>query len=432
MPRTHVREVVLSSFWVLPSLCVAAAIGLGVGLLALDHNLGPTHAGFLFPGPPSGARSLLSSIIQAMITFTGLVFSITMVVLQLTSSQFSPRVLRTFLRDRTIQLSLGTFLATFVYAMVVMRGVRGTSSGAGVPRVAVTVTVALVVLSVAVFIHYVAHITQMIRAASIIDSLGRESRTCLSRRFSAALGADEDPGDQPLGPVLATVSAAELGVIVSISAEPILRHAREHDVQVAMVPSVGDFVPAGAPLLTVHAAGPDPGGWNEDTLRGDVMFDKERSLEQDLAFGVRQLVDIAQKALSPGVNDPTTAVQAIDVIHDLLRRLAPLRVTPHHFADADGVVRLVVPELSFAGYLGLGVGQIWPYAESNVQVPMRLANMLSDLLTVARPEHLDAIHGWLDVVQGAARRDPTWNTTLSGRHPVGGGERTPYPRVFSS
>ncbi|HZE07053.1 MAG TPA: DUF2254 family protein, partial [Solirubrobacteraceae bacterium] len=151
MPLRHFREVALSSFWVLPSLCVAAAIALGIGMLSVDQHIPPTNTIFLFPGPPSGARALLSSIIQAMITFTGLVFSITMVVLQLTSSQFSPRVLRTFLRDRTIQLSLGTFLATFVYAMVVMRGVRGTgASSTGVPRVAVTITLALVLLSVGV------------------------------------------------------------------------------------------------------------------------------------------------------------------------------------------------------------------------------------------------------------------------------------------
>ena len=147
------REVARSAFWLVPSLCVLAAIGLAIGLVALDQQFGTTRAVFLFPGPPTGARSFLTSIIQAMITFTGLVFSITIIVLQLTSAQFSPRVLRTFLRDRTIRFSLGTFLATFVYAMVVLRDVRGTDVHGGfVPRVAVTVSFLLVLLSVGMFI----------------------------------------------------------------------------------------------------------------------------------------------------------------------------------------------------------------------------------------------------------------------------------------
>ncbi len=168
----HAREVVRSAFWPLPSLCVVAAIGLGVGLVSVDHSVGATRAVFLFPGPPEGARSFLSSIIQAMITFTGLVFSLTIVVLALTSSQFSPRVLRTFLRDRTIQLALGIFLATFVYAMVILRALRGTSTHDNfVPRLAVTVSFALVLISVAMFIRYVAHIANMIRAVQVPQRL---------------------------------------------------------------------------------------------------------------------------------------------------------------------------------------------------------------------------------------------------------------------
>ena len=123
----RLRDVLRSTFWLIPALCVAAAIGLGVGLVAVDQESGSPPVEFLFPGRPVAARGLLSSITQAMIAFTGLVFSITVVVLQLTSSQFSPRVLRTFLRDRTIQWSLGIFVATFVYAMVVARSVLGTT-----------------------------------------------------------------------------------------------------------------------------------------------------------------------------------------------------------------------------------------------------------------------------------------------------------------
>ncbi len=409
VPSQHAREVVRFAFWPVPSLCVAAAIGLGVGLVSVDHSVGATRALFLFPGPPAGARAFLSSIIQAMITFTGLVFSITIVVLQLTSGQFSPRVLRTFLRDRTIQLALGIFLATFVYAMVILRAVRGTGTHDNfVPRLAVTVSFALVLVSVAMFIRYVAHIANMIRAASIIDSIGKESRACLARRLTAAHLSDGERA-LALGPGAGTVVAREPGVIAAVDGAALVTLARNADCQLVMVPCVGDYVPAGAPLVQVHGAG----GIDEHAVLGHFSVGSERTLEQDLAFGFRQLVDIAQRALSPAINDPTTAVQAIDVLHDLLRRLATRHLQPGRYRDADGVLRLAVPELSFGGYLGLAVGQIWRYGADSVQVPQRLTLMLSDLKTVALTEHLSEIQRWLEIVGPAGRQDPTWDATLT-------------------
>ncbi|HEY5429455.1 MAG TPA: DUF2254 domain-containing protein [Solirubrobacteraceae bacterium] len=418
----HAREVVRSAFWPLPSLCVVAAIGLGIGLVSVDHSVGATRALFLFPGPPAGARSFLSSIIQAMITFTGLVFSITIVVLQLTSGQFSPRVLRTFLRDRTIQLSLGIFLATFVYAMVILRAVRGTGTHDNfVPRLAVTVSFGLVLVSVAMFIRYVAHIANMIRAATIVDSIGKESRACLTRRL-AAEHFNDGGREMALGPACGTIAAREPGVIAAVDGAALVKLARAAECQLVMVPRVGDYVPAGAPLVQVYGSG----GIDEHALLAHFSVGTERTLEQDLAFGFRQLVDIAQRALSPGINDPTTAVQAIDVLHDLLRRLATLHLHPGCHRDTEKVLRVVVPELSFSGYLGLAVGQIWRYGADSVQVPQRLTLMLSDLKTVALAEHQGEIQRWLQTVQAAGRQDPTWDTTLTVV-PDGGHDRRQPP-----
>ncbi len=403
----RLREVTRAVFWLVPTLCVLAAIGLAIGLLAVDQQLGAARAVFLFPGPPTAARGFLSAIVQAMITFTGLVFSITIVVLQLTSAQFSPRVLRTFLRDRTIRFSLGIFLATFVYAMVVLRGVRGTGGHSGdVPRVAVTASFVLVLLSVGMFIRYVAHIVNMIRAATIIDSIGREARACLAR-----LHPVDATGVLPgvtLGPLNASVCAPDPGVLVAINVRAIVELARATNCEVVFVPSVGTYVPGGAVVLNVHGGSLDP-----NRLLALVSFDTERTLGQDLAFAFRQLVDIAQRALSPAINDPTTAVQAIDVLHDLLRRLATRHLTPGTHADAEGNVRLIVPQLSFAGYLGLAVGQIWRYGAEAVQVPQRLTLMLIDLEQVARPEHQKDIERWLNTVRPAGELDPTWNTTMT-------------------
>jgi uncharacterized membrane protein len=409
MPLEHARDLARSAFWLIPAICVVAAIGLGIGLLTVDEHLGTTRAVFLFPGPPSGARTFLSSIIQAMITFTGLVFSITIVVLQLTSSQFSPRVLRTFVRDRTIQLSLGIFLATFVYAMVILRGVRGSAEHGGVvPRVAITVSFALVILSVGMFIRYVTHIANMIRAASIIESLGRESRACLKRHLDSQ-PAGGALGPVALGPVAGEVRATEPGVIEAIDASALVSLARGADVQLVMAQRIGEYVPAGATIVRVHG----PRRLDDEAVLRHFTVGSEQTMEQDLAFGFRQLVDIAQRALSPGINDPTTAVQAIDVLHDLLRRLAPRHLAPTCHFDSDRVLRLAIPELSFAGYLGLAVGQIWHYGADSVQVPQRLAQMLTDLRDVASPSNRELITGWLNTVGPVGRRDPTWATTLT-------------------
>jgi uncharacterized membrane protein len=351
----------------------------------------------LFPGPPAGARTFLSSVIQAMITFTGLVFSITIVVLQLTSSQFSPRVLRTFLRDRTIQLALGVFVATFVYAMVVLREVRGTAGSDGfVPRLAVTMTFVLVLLSVGLFIRYVTHIANMIRLASIVDSIGREARAALARSAFS-----EPVAHEPLlGPARRTVGAPRPGVLVAVNAAAIVREGCAGDCQFVLLPRVGDYLPEGAPLLRVHG----PGDVDDDRMVELVSFDLERTLEQDLAFAFRQLVDIAQRALSPGVNDPTTAVQAIDVEHDLLRRLASRPPESGCHADPEGTVRLVVPVLGFGDYLDLAIGQIWPYAVDKVQVPERVRALLEDLARVARPEYRSVIGRWADAVECRLQR----------------------------
>ncbi len=396
----RLRDVARSAFWLVPSLCVVGAIGLGIGLIFADQQLGQFRAVFLFPGGPDGARSLLSSIVQAMIAFTGLVFSITIVVLQLTSGQFSPRVLRSFLQDRTIQFALGIFVATFVYGMVVLRAVRG-GAHVFVPRIAVTVTFGLVLVSVGLFIAYISHMANMIRLASIVHSIGEDARALIERCHPT--DTPPPPPIPPLPPSRRTVPAPAPGVLVSVNEPAIVACAAAADGLVALVPRIGDFVPAGGPLLRLHGSGE----MTDAQLTDQLAFDIERTLQQDVAFAFRQLVDIAQKALSPGINDPTTATQAIDVIHDLLRRLATRQLASGQHRDADGTLRLLVAQWTFAELLDLSVGQIWHYGAGAAQVPGRLQQMLTDLASVALPRDQPAIHRWLQIVRPAATTDPT-------------------------
>lgn len=196
----RVRDELRSMFWLVPAACVAAAVAAAIGLIVL------------YPGPPSGARSFLSSITHAKIAFTGLVFSITIVILQLTSGQFSPRVLRAFLRDRAIQFALGVFISTFVYAMVVQRAVTGSAGrDPFVPRIAVTGAFVLVLASVGLFIFYIHHVANMIRVATIVASLGAESRNLLVFRYPADQPAVGPPPE--LGPAARVIAAPRPGVL---------------------------------------------------------------------------------------------------------------------------------------------------------------------------------------------------------------------------
>lgn len=402
------RDVMRSAFWLVPTLCVIAAIGLGAGLVTVDHALPSAQWGFLYPGPPAGARSYLSSIVTAMIAFTGLVFSITIVVLQLTSGQFSPRVLRMFLSDRTIQFTLGVFVATFVYALVVQRAVRGDDTeSVAVPRISVTVAFAFVLASVALFIRYIDHMVNMIRVASIIDAIADESRTLLERLFPP--NPDAVDTGTPLPSVARDVPAPRPGVLVSVNEAGLAGLAVDAGCVITLRLRVGDFIPAGAALFTVHGEPAEPDQLAKRAFR-QVALDTERTMEQDLAFGFRQLVDIAERALSPSVNDPTTACQSIDALHDLLRRLATRPNPPQEVTATDGALGLVVPRYRFADLLAVTVGEIWHYGREAAQVPARLAAMLADLADAARPEHRSAVAHWAQLLAAAGTLPSTGST----------------------
>ena len=379
-------------FWALPLACALAAAGLALALGALDRSLSssPTlPVPLLFAGGPEGARALLSAIITSMISFTGLVFSITIVVLQLTSSQFSPRVLRTFLRDRFNQLALGVFVSTFVYGLVVLRSVRGTAQvDPFVPQVSVTASFAFVLASVVVFLGYIHHVTQMIRAATIIDTIGRETAALIERRHPS--DAAERPAPVLPGGPVHRVAAARAGVVQVVDDAALLRLAEASATTVVLLRAVGEFVPEGAPLLEVRGgaagAGPDAA-----RLRRAVQLGIERSMDQDVGFGLRQLVDITERALSPGINDPTTAVQAVDQLHDLLRRLSTRSLPPRTRTTSDGRLAVVVPQPGFEDLLGLACEEVHRWAADSDRVRRRLSAMLLDLADAARPEHRPAV-----------------------------------------
>ena len=415
IPLSAVRESLRSSLFAVPAVCVTLAVGAALGTVEIDRRLEDSLGGYTFGAGPDGAREVLSAITSSMITFTGLVFSITIVVLTLTSGQFSPRVLRTFLRDRVTQYSLGIYVATFTYSVLVLRTVRAGEDDRFVPALSTTVALVLLLVSIGMFVTYIHHISTTIQVSSIIASIAAETRATIDRQAPADADPDTVPAGTHTPPVPVPPGAAALrsrtrGVLTRIDVDTLVRVAHDADVSLVTSVAIGDFVPEGAPLVHVvgararpgssalGAGAPDTGALDTGEVVGAFTLAKDRTMEQDVAFGFRQLVDIGEKALSPGINDPTTAVQVLDSVHDLLRRLAGRRLPGGEHRDDSGHVRLRTPARGFAELLDLGLEEIAEYGKDSIQVRRRLRAMLVDLRSAARPEHQAAVTAWLDRV----------------------------------
>jgi uncharacterized membrane protein len=370
----RLSEALRDSLWVAPVACVAGALGLAFATLAIDRG---ADTSFAYIGSASSARSLLSTLASAMLSFTGLVFTITIVALQLASSQWSPRVMRTFLRDRSAKLALGTFVATFTYAFVVLRGISDTF----IPGVSLTVAIVLMLVSVGTFIHYINHIAHSLRVSSVIAAVGDEGRAVVERLMPA-----EPEGPPPAAPRLSAeptvlANAHGPGTLVAYDETGLVRCGEEADCVIELAAAVGTFVAQGAALLRMHgdrSPASDP--------RELLQLARERTAQQDAGFALRQLADIAIRALSPSVNDPTTAVQAIDRLYDLLRMIGTRPIPDGRAADAAGRTRLLVPALPWEGYVGLAVDEIMLLAGEQPQVRRRLSTAFDDLLAAVPPE----------------------------------------------
>lgn len=378
------RENLRSSLWFIPSLCVVAAIALSEMAHRVDRELDQAGTGwYLFTGSPESARTVVGTIATSMLTFTGLVFTVTMLVLELASNQLSPRVMRTFLRDRFTQLVLGVFIATFLYALLVLRGITSTSTGEPfVPALSVWFALVLVLLSIGLFVSYIHHMAQSIRPASVMHRVGTEVRDAIDQLYPAGVGEAAEP-EGPDGPLPAgeaiIPSPGPSGVLTGVDEGQIVEAARASGCVIELRACVGDFVREGAPLFIVR------GSWDgsgEGALRASVNFASMRTMVQDAAFGFRELVDIAERALSPGINDPTTAVQAIDQLHGLLGLLV-LRPIPSSRRDVDGKLAAILPRPGWSDYVALACDEIRRSGQGQIQVHRRLRAMLFDLLEVA-------------------------------------------------
>ena len=407
------RDGLRTQLWPVPVIGVLAGLALGVGLPRLDADIGSglsaATTAYLFGGGPSAARTLLGAIAGSLITVTSLTFSLTVVTLQLASSQFSPRLLRTFTRDRFVHVTLALFLATFTYALAVLRTVRDADAdrAAFVPHLSVTLAFVLCLVSVVGLVVFLAHLAREIRVETMLRKVhvdaGETLRRVLEERepHSPRALAPRPPSDA------ATLPAAASGFVVGVDAQALLAAAVEADAVVALECVPGDTLVAGTP---VGVGWPRAGSFDAAVLErlrarvaDAVTTGFERTAVQDVGYGLRQLVDVASKALSPGINDPTTAVHALGHCSALLCELTGRDLQPRLVCDADDAVRVVLPGRDFAELLELVVAQPRRYGAADPSVLARLLRLLRELAWCARdPEQHQAVAGQLARVRATA------------------------------
>ena len=378
-----------SSFWFLPSLMVLDSIVLAAALIAADSAGSDQWLAEwprLFGAGPEGARQILSTLAGSMMSVMGITFSMTLLALTLASTQYTSRILRDFMHSRITQFTLGTFAGIFAYCLIVLRTIRG-GEAEFVPGLAVFFAFVMALGGVGVLIFFIHHIASSIQASSIIASVSHETIAAIDRLFPEVRGHEPEKAEDGTNEKHLTslddrtwyaVPAAMSGYIQSVDHDALLRLARDTRIIVRLEHGVGAFVVQNTPLASLALTYP-PDQDMIAALNGAYSISRHRTVEQDPAFGIRQIVDMALKALSPGVNDISTAVMCVDYLTAILTRLTGRQFPPSRRYEGEALrVISIVP--TFEGLLAEAFDQIRCSAEGNVAI---MARMLSAIDTIA-------------------------------------------------
>ena len=423
------RDAVRTQLWPIPAIGIGLAVLAGVLLPQLDarvdDNLPPAVTNYLFGGGADAARAVLAAVAGSLITVTSLTFSLTVVTLQLASSQFSPRLLRTFSSDRFVQATLGLFLGTFAYALTVLRTVRSPADGQAlfVPQIAVTVAFVLAVASVFGLVIFLAHLAKEIRVETMLAAVHRDATDTVHR-----LLPEQDPEPAPpstVGEIPATqvqLTAPSSGFLVWVGEDAVLAAAVRADAVVMITRQPGSSLIAGVSVgvcwpLHDHIFDTHTLHQLKHQVAAALHTGPERTAVQDIAFGLRQLTDVAVKALSPGINDPTTAIHALGHASALLTELAGRDLGPRVLRDENRSRRVVLDRPSFADVLDLVISQPRRYGAADPAVLARLYELLSEVAwTAKRADQSSVITaqlGRLDATTKAQPFDPAERADLT-------------------
>ena len=399
------------SLWFIPALCTAVAITLALLMVQVDQAVGTTGrpaTEFIFGAGTSGAHQVLAVIAGSMITVAGVVFSITIVALQLASSQFTPRVLRTFTGDRANQLVLGVFIATFTYALLVLRTVREAPSENAlpfIPYISVTVAIVLSLISIGFLIFYINHAAHSIQASVIIDRATNDTFRLINDLFPDEVGRPVNSSAPKTERTIAApvpIEAESAGYIQAVDADGLFDLSETENVTIRLDLRIGEFVLPGADFAAVWPADQADKELVQQ-VRQRIIIGHERTLHSDVELGFRQLADIGIKALSPGINDPTTAIMCIDRLAEALIMLARRREPAHVRTGEDGQARLILPGAPFAQMVDVAFTQMRHFGVSDVIVAEHLMTTLGRLHHLTSAAHRTTLVSQARALLEAAR-----------------------------
>jgi uncharacterized membrane protein len=372
-------------------LVIALIFGLAGAVLSFAEEYAPQLNAWiptvLFPAQqdPQVALTILASIGSSIMTVVSIVFAILLMTLTLASTQFSPRILVSFVRDKPTQWTLGIFLGTFSYCMAALPSVRSTSP-AFVPVLTVLVAMLLALLCVGWLIFFINHISRAISVNNIVDRIARETELVIDELMPHPRGAyqrSDRPAASREGRERVIVSRKS-GYVRFVDVAFLVECAKSFGVQITLDRRIGHFVPAGVAILrVVEAARITPE--REARLLSAIDIGPTRTMQQDVEFGIVQIVDIALRAISPAVNDPTTAINCIDQLCRILILWASRAPPPSYMHAPPHVLRVAMPWIGYEGLLNTAFEQIRHYAKSDIAVSLRLLRAFDDMVVAGAP-----------------------------------------------
>ena len=371
-----------SALWIVPFVSIVLVMFVAPAIRSLDAALGWRFVGL----SPHGAETLYDSVITLTLSFVVFTFGSLLVAIQIASGQLSPRIIATtLLRDSVVRYSVGLFVFTLLYAIMAENRLE-----AGPNQLVAFVTGGLGLVSVMVFLFLIDYAARLLRPVAIVSRVSDQGLEVIKAVYPNPVGEEGDTAtpldDLPEGPRRVVTHASRSQIILAVNLDAVMRLARRSRGVVELIPKVGDFLATGEALFVLHGGATEI---DDQKLRDAVAFGSERTMEQDPLFGFRILVDIAIKALSPAINDPTTAVLVLDQIHRLLRALGRRRLQGDTLTDGLGHRRVIFPTPNWEDFVHLACHEIRAYGAGNVQVARRLRAML-DNLVASLPQHRHA------------------------------------------
>jgi uncharacterized membrane protein len=395
MQRSQLRWFARQSLWLMPALSVGLVFGVAPLLLRLDRATGWRWFDFT----PDGARAILSAFTASMLTLVVFVVSSLLIVVQLASAQLTPRIIAMVFADRRLKWVLSIFAFAYTYTIAASGRVEAT-----VPQLPVAFAICCNLACIAIFFWYAQWLGAAMRPIAVLQAVADEGRAVVESVYPDPF----DPGEKrpgwspaPEADVVLVEQTGKSGVVLAFSLGDLLALAQRADAVIELVPQVGDYVAHGDPLFRIRR-GARP--IDADAVRACIATGPERTVEQDPRFAFRIMVDIANKALSPAINDPTTAVLALDQIHHLLMEVGKRRLDTGQTRDAQGRLRLCYRTPDWIDFVGLAVTEIRQFGASSMQVARRLQAMIEHLSKVLPEARQAALRDELALLQRSIQR----------------------------